>query len=113
MLSNITIKQLREIRGFSQQYIAMKLGISQSAYCKIENGNVRTDDKNYAMIADLLQVNIEFIRNNCIPIFFYIDEPMDTALMKGNVKTEYLKLILNNIIEQRNLLQRLMANKEI
>jgi len=34
------IKKIREDKGLSQEYMAMKLGISQSTYTKVERGEV-------------------------------------------------------------------------
>ncbi|HLK31387.1 MAG TPA: helix-turn-helix transcriptional regulator [Puia sp.] len=36
MHSGETIKLLRTLKGFSQRGVAIKLGISQPAYCKLE-----------------------------------------------------------------------------
>lgn len=34
-------RPLRELFGFSQTYVAFKVGVSQSLYCKVENGQVK------------------------------------------------------------------------
>lgn len=34
-------RPLREIYGFSQTYVAFKIGVSQSLYCRAENGQIR------------------------------------------------------------------------
>lgn len=34
-------RPLRELHGFSQTYVAFRVGVSQSLYCKAENGQVR------------------------------------------------------------------------
>lgn len=33
-------RPLRELFGFSQTYVAFRIGVSQSLYCKAENGQV-------------------------------------------------------------------------
>jgi len=42
-MEKITIKmrKLREIYGYSQEYVAFEMGISQAAYSKKENGQTR------------------------------------------------------------------------
>lgn len=112
MLVNITIKQLREIRGLSQEYMAMQLKISQPAYCKIEKGYSRTSDANYLLIAHILQVNADYIRTNKIPSFFYVDDEDILDKSKNKLKSEYVKLVLNNIVAQREFLIRLLSNDE-
>ncbi len=35
-MHKLSIKKIREVKGFSQAYMAAKLGVSQSRYCKME-----------------------------------------------------------------------------
>ena len=37
----IKIKQLRELKNFTQEYVAQKLGLSTRAYSKIETGETQ------------------------------------------------------------------------
>jgi transcriptional regulator with XRE-family HTH domain len=34
-------RPLRELHGFSQTYVAFRIGVSQSLYCKAENGQIK------------------------------------------------------------------------
>lgn len=34
-------RPLRELFGFSQTYVAFKIGVSQSLYCRAENGQIK------------------------------------------------------------------------
>jgi transcriptional regulator with XRE-family HTH domain len=51
------IRQIRELKGFSQEYIANKLGISQRSYSKIEMNQTKADWEKITKIADILEVN--------------------------------------------------------
>lgn len=51
------VRQLRELKGFSQEYIASQIGISQRAYSKIENNETRLDWTKLSKIADILEMN--------------------------------------------------------
>jgi len=51
------VRQLRELKGFSQDYIATQLGISQRAYSKIENNETRLDWNKLSKIAEILEMN--------------------------------------------------------
>lgn len=51
------IKKLRELRNFSQEYMAIQLGISQVAYSKIETGLTRLDLKRLEKIAETLDID--------------------------------------------------------
>lgn len=47
------IKNLRELKNFTQEYMAEKLGVTQAAYSKIENG---TNKISYAKIVDISNI---------------------------------------------------------
>mgnify|MGYP002622285870 CR=1 FL=1 len=67
------IRQIRELKGYTQEYIASHLGISQRAYSKIEANETKIDWGRISKIAELFEVNpidmISFddnlIFNNC------------------------------------------------
>ena len=52
------IKDARLYRNYSQDYLAMKLNISQNAYSKIELGYTRVTMERLFIIADVLKVDI-------------------------------------------------------
>ncbi len=108
MITEITIRQLRELKGYSQVYLAYRLGISQPAYSKIESGFSKTKESNYNLIASILEVDHEFIIANKIPVFIYVDNKIkeDEGVDKLNI--EVIRSILSNIIEQRELLLKLL-----
>ena len=67
------IRKVRELKGFSQEYLSQNLGISQAAYSKIEkNENNLTIDR-IKKIASILEIdpmelinfNEQNIFNNC------------------------------------------------
>src|SRR5438105_4892722 len=53
------IRTERLIRGFSQEYVAEKLGISTSAYGNIERDEVSTTDDRLKQIAEVLGIKLE------------------------------------------------------
>jgi len=50
------IRIQRVIKGYSQEYIANQLGMSQSAYSNMERGNTEVSANRLCEIADLLEV---------------------------------------------------------
>lgn len=50
------IKHTRQLKEFSQEYMASKLGISQRAYSKMESGEIKIDINKLQQIADVLEV---------------------------------------------------------
>lgn len=67
------IRQIRTSKGFSQEYIGQKLGVSQNVISNIESGNKIPNIEELLKISEVLEVspvelfdvpvNIEF--NNC------------------------------------------------
>jgi transcriptional regulator with XRE-family HTH domain len=52
------IRNARLFRNYSQEYLGLKLKISQNAYSKIELGMTRIGLERILMIADILEVDI-------------------------------------------------------
>lgn len=55
------IKNIRELKNLTQEYVAEKLDISQAAYSKIEKSSKLPDEK-LQQIADVLEVKPEDIK---------------------------------------------------
>jgi transcriptional regulator with XRE-family HTH domain len=57
-----TIRSRREYRNYTQEYLALKLHISQNAYSKIELGYTKITLERLFQISDILEFDvIEFI----------------------------------------------------
>lgn len=52
------IKQKRKERGFSQDYMANQLGITTSAYSKIERGETRIDIDRLRQLSETLKTDV-------------------------------------------------------
>lgn len=55
------IRKLRELRNFTQQYMAEHLEMTQGNYARIENEEIQISEQRLAKIADLLGCNPDFI----------------------------------------------------
>lgn len=55
------IKRYREVRNFTQSYMAEQLDISQNTYSKIESGTIKLTVDRLRQISNLLNVPIEDI----------------------------------------------------
>ena len=63
------IRGKREYRNFTQEYLALKLNISQNAYSKIELGYTKITVERLFQIADILEMDIlDFINIDTIQI---------------------------------------------
>jgi len=55
------IKSIRELRNYTQEYMAQRLGMTQAGYSKIETGKTDLSYANLQKIAHILEVRIEDI----------------------------------------------------
>ena len=75
------IRKLRELRNFTQQYMAEKLEMTQGNYARIENEEIYLSDDRLQKISSLLGYSIEFIAQ------FDVEKIHDmVAEKKDNVK---------------------------
>lgn len=51
------IRKIRELKGFSQDYMASQLNISQRAYSNIESGNRKMDKELLEQVASTLDID--------------------------------------------------------
>ena len=66
------IKKYRELRNYSQKYVASKMGMSQNAYSKIENNITQLTVHHIKQLAAILDVPItDFLRDD-----FEIHKPL-------------------------------------
>ena len=79
------IKQIRELRNFTQEHVAAELGISQPAYAKIEQGITMLKIDRLQEIADILEVDLSTLLNttNIFNIVFN-----STANQSGYINTQ-------------------------
>lgn len=61
MPTSSRIKAYRESRGYSQEYMATSLNISQELYSKMESGSIKLEFESIAKIATLLKVEIYYL----------------------------------------------------
>jgi len=60
---NSKIKRLRLERNYTQDYLALKLNISQNAYSKLELGHSKLSLERLMQIAEVLEVDITIFFN--------------------------------------------------
>lgn len=107
------IKKIRELRGFSQEYMALQLNISQSAYSKIEKSDKSLNVERLQSIAtifeidaiDLMSDNNDVIFNNCQQSGLY---------NTYNLHDKFIVTLESQIREQQNeilYLRKLLENE--
>jgi len=117
------IKKLRELKNLTQDYMANQLGLTQSAYSKMENGEV---DIPYSRIEDIAKIFtikpediITFNENTIFNLYnnqnanangFVVNHNHYDAERKlyeeqhaaDKEQIEYLKSIINQLMSQKN-----------
>ena len=114
----VKINKTRESIGVSQQQLAERLNLSQSAYAKLENGKRKIEANLIFKIAEVLDENVEsFLKDN----FSYTqngnNEFKDNAAFNLNniyytqkeLYEEHIKLLKEEIAEMRKERQELIA----
>lgn len=109
------IRILREIKGLSQDYMAMKLDISQSGYAKLESGKCNITMQRLAEIANILEVDAKelLIQRSTNNYYFENNQVANATQIVENLhmanKEVYDKIISNmeaEIIFLRGLVKR-------
>ena len=81
------IKKYRELRNYSQKYVASKMGMSQNAYSKIENNITQLTVHHVKQLAVILDVPItDLLRDD-----FEIHKPL--TIPKTVTKTDVMEHI--------------------
>lgn len=57
------LEKIRKLQGFSQEYVASKLNISQNSYSKIERGETKITLKKLTEICKALEIDIKKLQN--------------------------------------------------
>lgn len=95
---NEKIKEFRELHNYSQEYIGSKLGMSQQAYQKIENGTTELKIEMLFILAKIYKVgSYEFIGN--------ADSELQAIFDQKNIEITNLKNENQKLKETINILQ--------
>lgn len=95
------IRTIRLLRGYSQEHMAEKMGIDQSAYSRIENNNQKLTVQQLETIAKELGVSIQDITNH-EPVI--INNNSSTIGAQGHIENFYN--------DQKDMLEKIIASKD-
>lgn len=73
------VRKLRELRNYSQEYMATQLGLSQSNFARMEKNEIAINDERLQQIADILGTDVETIKNFDDAIIFNITQGNNSA----------------------------------
>lgn len=72
----VNIRKIREFRNYTQEYLAVKLDISQNAYSKIELGYTKITLERLYQIAQILDVDlIELVKADSTNVEKFLNMP--------------------------------------
>ncbi|MEG9487204.1 helix-turn-helix transcriptional regulator [Mannheimia indoligenes] len=118
MSVNEKIKQIRELRKWSQEEMAEKMNMSTNGYAKIERGETKLNLHKLEQIATIFNIDIlELIQSDRNGVFFVMNDHNTNYYSSSdnlNIDLEKLKLVVQHkdeIIEQKNA--EIKALKEI
>jgi transcriptional regulator with XRE-family HTH domain len=83
------IKKVRELRSFTQEYMADKLGLSQSNYARIENNEVKLSEERLQKIAEILETTVEAIKGFDENLIFNITNGQNSSYGQNPVVNNY------------------------
>jgi len=106
------IRNIRELKNFTQEFMADKLGISQAAYSKIENGATKVSQEKLQDIAKIMGVKVEDIQSFETDKYFHSfnnikESNIDSVIV--NSMDETIKKLYEDKIA---LLEKLLAKTE-
>lgn len=93
-MPGLVIKKYRELKNYSQKYVASKMGISQNAYSKIENNLTQLTVHHIKQLSGILGVNMtDLLKDD-----FEIHKPLFTHHKKDH--KEELLIAIDTIREK-------------
>lgn len=131
MSENKIMKVLRDVNGYTQEYIASELGINQNTYSKLESGQTKLTVDRVKRLAELYNVDPDYFLSEDAPIINYnsgsksrsiintqnyhdnqeakaLDKLYEKLLSEKDKQIELLKSELLEIREERKQMKQLM-----
>lgn len=93
-MKKLHLKALRELKNYSQSYMASRMGISQSYYSKLENGSLRLSEEKLNQAIQILgveSIHAIFYNENGVLESLYIYQ-LKQSEIENRIKCIELKL---------------------
>ncbi|MBW4891115.1 helix-turn-helix transcriptional regulator [Mucilaginibacter sp. HMF5004] len=97
------IRVIRELRGLSQENVALKLGIAQNSYSKIERNETKLTTEMMTKIAAVLDVS---------PMDIITNQPAIINFQPNQGTQHSFGFVENYISNQKELMDKLLASKD-
>jgi len=99
--------KLRELRGYSQYYMGLRLGICQTAYSKLERGTAAISPERLRHLAEILEVEVSQLLDFDYQMVLQATAPERAALT--DKERQHYERIIQNLQEQ---IRSLMSKNE-
>lgn len=103
------LKQLRKVLKMNQTNFAKELGITQTAYSMIENGNNPLSDRHIKVICSCFNVNENWLRTGDGDMFFSSPYEKEFTDIFGHLTPETQQYLLLMAKELLNTQQKLLS----
>ncbi|MEN0081120.1 helix-turn-helix transcriptional regulator [Flavobacterium lindanitolerans] len=107
------IRTIREVKGYSQDFMAEKLNISQKTYSRIESGQVKLDIERLYQISDILEVEPSDLLDNETNVFNYYNKVQNSGniFITSQEYIDHLNKEIEYLKEQNERLMRMLESK--
>ncbi|HNL83943.1 MAG TPA: helix-turn-helix transcriptional regulator [Chitinophagales bacterium] len=99
------IRTIRDIKGFSQEYVAKQLHITPQAYSKIELNKTALDEEKLRHIATVFGVSVDEIKNFDNQKYIFSNNTNNKDSFHINENGRLLENIVKLISNQNNMMQ--------
>lgn len=107
------IKNIRELKNLTQEYMAERLDISQAAYSKLEKGDIKVSEEKLSQIAKILDVNPDDIMSFDSQKYFNSFNNVKSSNIESIIiRSEETDLIKKLYEDKILLLEKLLDDKE-
>ncbi|THV60727.1 helix-turn-helix domain-containing protein [Chryseobacterium candidae] len=114
MIGN-NIKNIRELKNLTQEFVAEKLDISQSAYSRLEKGEIKISKEKLVQIAEVLEVKPEDIKEfdgqRYFNSFNNVSDSNIESIVSG-MGSEEVQLLKKLYEDKIALMEQLMQQKD-
>jgi len=94
------IRKLRELKGYSQEYIASKMNISQRSYSRIEKGEINLHLSKLSQICEILEVSITKALDFDESVLFKNSSPTEDESKLANKERELYEKQIDHLKEE-------------
>lgn len=107
MSSGTILRALRDQHGWSQEFVANELNISQPSYCSLEQDKTKLSIERASKLAELYNVPITMFSKEDDSIINYNVGRKSRTIINSNITKESLSL------GEQNLYERIIEDKNI